>query len=76
MQAYLWDNNQVVVEWLEKHMSDEDGTPSAIRENIKYLKRENTLKHIRRYSFCCEEIAATMVCCMFTSKHLGPYSIY
>lgn len=31
-------------------MSSEDGTPSAIRENIKYLKRENTLKHIRRYA--------------------------
>lgn len=30
-------------------MSNEDGTPSAIQENIKYLKRENTLKHIRRY---------------------------
>lgn len=37
-------------------MSKEDGVPSAIRENIKYLKRENTLKLIRRYatsSFCC-----------------------
>lgn len=49
-QAYLWDNNQAVVEWLEKHMSKEDGAPSAIRENIKYLKRENTLKLIRRYA--------------------------
>lgn len=56
-------------------MSNEDGTPSAIQENIKYLKRENTLKHIRRYSFCCEAIAATLVCCMFTSKHLGHISI-
>lgn len=49
-QAYLWDNNKAVVEWLEKHLSEEDGTRSAIRENIKYLKRENTLKHIRRYA--------------------------
>lgn len=48
-QAYLWDNNQAVVEWLEKHLSKEDGTRSAIRENIKYLKRENALKHIRRF---------------------------
>lgn len=30
-------------------MSKEDGTPSVIRENIKYLKRENTLKHIHRF---------------------------
>lgn len=49
-QAYLWDNNQSVVEWLEKHLSKEDGAKSAIRENIKYLKRENALKHIRRYA--------------------------
>lgn len=48
IQAYLWDNNQVVVEWLEQHLSQEDGVKSAIRENIKYLKKENTLKHIRR----------------------------
>lgn len=48
-QAYLWDNNKEVVEWLEKHLTKEDGIRSGIRENIKYLKRENTLKHIRRY---------------------------
>lgn len=48
LQGYLWDNNQVVVEWLEKHMQEEDGTQSAIRENIKYLKRDYILKHIRR----------------------------
>lgn len=53
-------------------MSNEDGTPSALRENIKYLKRENTLKHIRRYSFCCEEMAATVV----PLKHLEQFSIY
>lgn len=47
-QGYLWDNNQVVVEWLEKHMQEDDGTKSAIRENIKYLKRDYVLKHIRR----------------------------
>uniref|UniRef100_A0A3Q2YRR4 acetyl-CoA carboxylase n=1 Tax=Hippocampus comes TaxID=109280 RepID=A0A3Q2YRR4_HIPCM len=47
VKAYLWDNNQAVVEWLERHWSKDDGTRSAIRENIKYLKRENALKHIR-----------------------------
>jgi len=48
LQAYLWDSNQAVVEWLEKHSSREDGGLSAIHENIKYLKRDYTLKHIRR----------------------------
>lgn len=47
-QGYLWDNNQVVVEWLEKHMQEDDGSKSAIRENIKYLKRDYVLKRIRR----------------------------
>ncbi|XP_077570345.1 acetyl-CoA carboxylase-like [Stigmatopora nigra] len=47
VKAYLWDNNQAVVEWLEQHWSREDNIRSAIRENIKYLKRENALKHIR-----------------------------
>ncbi|XP_052412557.1 acetyl-CoA carboxylase isoform X3 [Carassius gibelio] len=47
VKAYLWDNNKVVVEWLEKHLSQQDGTCSVIRENIKYLKRDYALKHIR-----------------------------
>ncbi|NXJ82184.1 ACACB carboxylase, partial [Trogon melanurus] len=46
-KGYLWDNNQVVVEWLEKHMREGDGTQSAIRENIKYLKRDYVLKRIQ-----------------------------
>lgn len=44
-------------------MSNEDGAPSAIRENIKYLKRENTLKLIRRY-------AAASVYCVATKVNL------
>lgn len=47
-QGYLWDNNQVVVEWLEKHMQEDDDIQSVIRENIKYLKRDYVLKHVRR----------------------------
>ncbi|XP_059407228.1 acetyl-CoA carboxylase 2-like isoform X3 [Carassius carassius] len=47
VKAYLWDNNKVVVEWLENHLSQQDGTCSVIRENIKYLKRDYALKHIR-----------------------------
>lgn len=46
-QAYLWDNNQMVVQWLEQHWQVEDGLHSTIRENIKYLKRDSALKTIR-----------------------------
>lgn len=38
----------MVVAWLEKHLSEEDGAKSAIRENIRYLKRDYALKHIQK----------------------------
>uniref|UniRef100_A0A8C0UZH7 acetyl-CoA carboxylase n=1 Tax=Cyanistes caeruleus TaxID=156563 RepID=A0A8C0UZH7_CYACU len=69
--GYLWDNNQVVVEWLEKHMQEEDGTQSAIRENIKYLKRDYILKHIRSLLQANPEL--TMDCIVQMAQHItGP----
>ncbi|XP_066055535.1 acetyl-CoA carboxylase 2 isoform X2 [Chamaea fasciata] len=70
-KGYLWDNNQVVVEWLEKHMQEEDGTQSAIRENIKYLKRDYILKHIRSLLQTNPEL--TMDCMVQMAQHItGP----
>ncbi|XP_047447248.1 acetyl-CoA carboxylase isoform X2 [Mugil cephalus] len=68
VKAYLWDNNQTVVEWLEKHLSDEDGTRSAIRENIKYLKRENAMKHIRSLVQANPDVA--MDCIIHMSQNI------
>ncbi|AWP07055.1 putative acetyl-CoA carboxylase-like [Scophthalmus maximus] len=70
VKAYLWDNNQAVVEWLEKHLSMEDGTQSAIRENIKYLKRENTLKHIRSLVQANPDVAMDSIIHM--SQNISP----
>uniref|UniRef100_A0A3P9QGK0 acetyl-CoA carboxylase n=1 Tax=Poecilia reticulata TaxID=8081 RepID=A0A3P9QGK0_POERE len=70
VKAYLWDNNQAVVEWLEKHLSTEDGTRSVIRENIKYLKRENALKHIRGLVEANPDIA--MDCIIHMSQNISP----
>ncbi|CAB1453393.1 unnamed protein product [Pleuronectes platessa] len=71
VKAYLWDNNQAVVEWLEKHLSMEDsGTQSAIRENIKYLKRENTLKHIQSLVQANPDVA--MDCIIHMSQSITP----
>ncbi|XP_078141493.1 acetyl-CoA carboxylase 2 isoform X1 [Centroberyx gerrardi] len=70
VKAYLWDNNQAVVEWLEKHLSKEDGTQSAIRENIKYLKRDYTLKHIRSLVQANPEVA--MDCIIHMSQNITP----
>ncbi|XP_054628286.1 acetyl-CoA carboxylase isoform X2 [Dunckerocampus dactyliophorus] len=68
VKAYLWDNNQAVVEWLERHWSREDGTRAAIRENIKYLKRENALKHIRSLVEANPEVA--MDCIIHMSQNI------
>ncbi|XP_053725576.1 acetyl-CoA carboxylase isoform X1 [Synchiropus splendidus] len=70
VKAYLWDNNQAVVEWLEKHWSLEDGTRAAIRENIKYLKRENALKHIRSLVQANPDVA--MDCIIHMSQNITP----
>ncbi|XP_017269284.1 acetyl-CoA carboxylase isoform X2 [Kryptolebias marmoratus] len=70
VQAYLWDNNQAVVEWLEKHLSTEDGARSVIRENIKYLKRENVLKHMRSLVQANPDIA--MDCIIHLSQNISP----
>ncbi|KAG5840360.1 hypothetical protein ANANG_G00187980 [Anguilla anguilla] len=70
VKAYLWDNNKVVVEWLEKHLSEEDGNRSAIRENIKYLKRDYALKHIRSLVQANPEVA--MDCIIHMSQNITP----
>nr|XP_023857625.1 acetyl-CoA carboxylase 2-like isoform X1 [Salvelinus alpinus] len=70
VQAYLWDHNKAVVEWLEKHLTKEDGTRSAIRENIKYLKRDHALKHIRSLVQANPEL--TMDCIIHMSQTITP----
>ncbi|KAM8960679.1 LOW QUALITY PROTEIN: acetyl-CoA carboxylase 2 [Pelodytes ibericus] len=70
VKAYLWDNNQVVVEWLEKHLQEEDGTRSAIRDNIKYLKRDYALKHIRGLVQANPDIA--MDCIVHMTQQITP----
>ncbi|XP_012679531.2 acetyl-CoA carboxylase-like isoform X2 [Clupea harengus] len=48
VQAYLWDSNKDVVEWLEKQQvaEEEEGTRSVIEENIKYIRRDGLLKKL------------------------------
>ncbi|XP_060699469.1 acetyl-CoA carboxylase 2 isoform X2 [Hemiscyllium ocellatum] len=70
VKAYLWDNNQKVVEWLEKHLNDEDDTRSVIRENIKYLKRDYAIKHIRSLVQANPEVA--MDCIIHMMQQITP----
>lgn len=48
LKAYLWDNNEEVVGWLERQLAEEEGARSVIDENIKYIRRDHLLKQIRR----------------------------
>ncbi|XP_051952491.1 acetyl-CoA carboxylase-like isoform X1 [Xyrauchen texanus] len=70
VNAYLWDNNKVVVEWLESHLSQQEGTRSVIRENIKYLKRDYALKHIR--SLVQDNPEVTMDCIIHMAQNITP----
>ncbi|XP_053336754.1 acetyl-CoA carboxylase 2 isoform X2 [Clarias gariepinus] len=70
VKAYLWDNNKAVVEWLETHLSQQDGVRSAIRENIKYLKRDHALKCMRSLMEANPEVA--MDCIMHMAQNITP----
>ncbi|XP_010875045.2 acetyl-CoA carboxylase isoform X2 [Esox lucius] len=70
VQAYLWDNNEAVVDWLKKHLAKEDGMRSTIRENIKYLKRDYALKQIRSLVEANPEVA--MDCIIHMSQAITP----
>ncbi|XP_030893573.1 acetyl-CoA carboxylase 2 [Leptonychotes weddellii] len=70
VKAYLWDNNQVVVQWLEEHWQAGDGLRSTICENIKCLKRDSVLKAIRGLVQDNPEVAGD--CIVYMSQHVSP----
>uniref|UniRef100_G3S1F5 acetyl-CoA carboxylase n=1 Tax=Gorilla gorilla gorilla TaxID=9595 RepID=G3S1F5_GORGO len=70
VKAYLWDNNQVVVQWLEQHWQAGDGPRSTIRENITYLKHDSVLKTIRGLVEENPEVAVD--CVIYLSQHISP----
>ncbi|XP_043924452.1 acetyl-CoA carboxylase 2 [Protopterus annectens] len=70
VKAYLWESNQDVVEWLEKNLHEEDGRCSTIRENIKFLKRDFALKHIRSLLQLNPEVAMDSI--IYMTQHITP----
>ncbi|XP_045390561.1 acetyl-CoA carboxylase 2 isoform X1 [Lemur catta] len=70
VKAYLWDNNQVVVQWLEQHWQAEDGLHSTIRENIKCLQHDFVLKTIQ--DLVQENPEVAMDCVVYLSQHISP----
>ncbi|KAK6475608.1 acetyl-CoA carboxylase-like [Huso huso] len=70
VQAYLWDNNEDVVEWLEKQLAEEEGARSVIDENIKYISRDYILKQIRSLVQANPEVAMDSIVHM--TQHISP----
>uniref|UniRef100_S4RIR6 Acetyl-CoA carboxylase alpha n=1 Tax=Petromyzon marinus TaxID=7757 RepID=S4RIR6_PETMA len=70
VKAYLWDNNQAVVQWLEKHLKPEEGVRSVIEENIKYIKRDHVMQQIRNLVQENPEVA--MDCIVHMTQHMTP----
>ncbi|XP_066465318.1 acetyl-CoA carboxylase 1 [Eleutherodactylus coqui] len=70
VKAYLWDNNKDVVEWLEKQLTEEEGTRSVVDENIKYISRDYILKQIR--SLVQENPEVAMDSIVHMTQHISP----
>uniref|UniRef100_A0A8D0FZT9 acetyl-CoA carboxylase n=1 Tax=Sphenodon punctatus TaxID=8508 RepID=A0A8D0FZT9_SPHPU len=70
VKAYLWDNNKDLVEWLEKQLTDEEGTRSVVDENIKYISRDYILKQIRSLVQANPEVAMDSIVHM--TQHISP----
>ncbi|XP_028335696.1 acetyl-CoA carboxylase 2 isoform X2 [Physeter macrocephalus] len=70
VKAYLWDNNQTAVQWLEQHWQAGAGLRSTIRENIEYLKRDSVLKTIRGLVQENPEVAVDSL--VYICQHLSP----
>jgi len=47
LQAYEWENDRLVVEWLVEQL-DETGGTKLIQDNINCLQRDHTLLTVRR----------------------------
>ncbi|XP_037125079.1 acetyl-CoA carboxylase 1 isoform X2 [Syngnathus acus] len=70
VKAYLWDNNEEVVAWLERQLAEDDGARSVIDENIKYIRRDHILKQIRSFVQANPEVAMDSIVHM--TQHISP----
>ncbi|XP_019714440.1 acetyl-CoA carboxylase 1 isoform X1 [Hippocampus comes] len=70
VKAYLWDNNEEVVGWLERQLAEDEGARSVIDENIKYIRRDHILKQIRSFVQANPEVAMDSIVHM--TQHISP----
>ncbi|CAL8308411.1 unnamed protein product [Gadus morhua 'NCC'] len=70
VKAYLWDDNEEVVDWLERQLAEEEGARSVVDENIKYIRRDHILKQIRSLVQANPEVAMDSIVHM--TQHISP----
>uniref|UniRef100_A0A8C5A2K2 acetyl-CoA carboxylase n=1 Tax=Gadus morhua TaxID=8049 RepID=A0A8C5A2K2_GADMO len=70
LPAYLWDDNEEVVDWLERQLAEEEGARSVVDENIKYIRRDHILKQIRSLVQANPEVAMDSIVHM--TQHISP----
>uniref|UniRef100_A0A3Q3IDI1 acetyl-CoA carboxylase n=1 Tax=Monopterus albus TaxID=43700 RepID=A0A3Q3IDI1_MONAL len=70
VKAYLWDNNEEVVGWLERQLAEEEGARSVVDENIKYIRRDHILKQIRGLVQANPEVAMDSI--VYMTQHISP----
>jgi hypothetical protein len=47
VQAYLWDDNRAVVEWLTNQLEADQWETSVLCENIKCVQRDQVLREMK-----------------------------
>ena len=48
LQAYLWHNNEAVVDWLKGELAGEDLSKSVIAQNVDLIRRASVLREVKR----------------------------
>lgn len=48
VQAYLWEDNKAVVDWLSEQLDQDRWEQSTLNENIRCLQRDFLLQQIRK----------------------------
>nr|KAG5704977.1 hypothetical protein BaRGS_022819 [Batillaria attramentaria] len=47
LNAYMWEDDKVVVDWLEKQLQENESGCSLLQENIRCMQRDHVLAHIK-----------------------------
>lgn len=70
VNAYLWEDNKAVVEWLSDQLDEENLERSVICENIRCIRRDYVMQQI--HSLIQENPEVAMDSIIFMTQHMTP----